>query len=68
MQPTIYLYLAGGSPTGTQPRTDVWVGRIRIINLDKFERLPFNWAISHAKCGYQEFRTLAAARKFAKTL
>lgn len=54
------------SPTGIPALSDVWVGRVHIICLDKYGRLPFRYAISHN--GYHEFRTLAAARKFARSL
>ena len=54
------------SPTGLKKCADVYVGRHHIICLDPFQRLPSNFAIVHN--GYHEFRTLAAARKFARSL
>jgi hypothetical protein len=54
------------TPTGTKRKESDYVGHIEIICLDEYERLPMNWAIAHR--GYHEFRTLAAARKFARSL
>lgn len=54
-----------GTSTGLRRAADVWVGRIRIICLDPLQRLPYNFAIAHGS--YKEFKTLAAARKYARS-
>lgn len=54
-----------GTSTGLRRAADCYVGRIHIICLDPLQRLPFNFAIAHN--GYREFRTLAAARKYARS-
>ena len=55
------------SPTGLKSATDVYIGRHHIICLDKWQRLPFNFAVN-ANGKYHEFRTLASARKFVRSL
>ena len=58
-----------GTSTGLNRCFDTYCGRnVRIICLDKYQRLPFNFAISDARCGYREFRTHSAALKFARSL
>lgn len=58
-----------GNGTGLKSCRDEFIGRnVRIIVLDADQRLPFSFAISDARCGYREFRSLSAARKFARSL
>lgn len=58
-----------GTSTGLRQSRDEFLGRnVRIICLDHAQRLPFSFAISDSRCGYREFKTLAAARKFARSL
>jgi hypothetical protein len=63
MNPDQFRYM---SPTGLKRAETQWVGRVEIICLDRYQRLPMNWAIKHK--GYHEFRTLSAAKKFAKAI
>jgi len=64
-QPAAYR----GTSTGLDRSCDLHVGRnVRIICLDSQQRLPFSFAISDARCGYQEFRSKSAALKFARSL
>lgn len=58
-----------GTSTGLCRSYDHYCGRsVRIICLDSAQRLPFSFAISDSRCGYREFRTLSAAKRFARTL
>ncbi len=66
MNPDLYR-ARSASPTGTPCKSDVYVGSVRIICLDPFERLPMNWAVYHNK-HYREFHSLTTARKFARAL
>lgn len=59
--------------TGLPTAESLIYGRkaIEIICLDPQQRCAFNWAINvrtGAQRGYHEFRTLSAAKKFAKTI
>jgi hypothetical protein len=53
------------SPTGLKPATGSFYKGVEILCLDKWQRLPFNFAVN-ADGKYTEFRNLAAARKFIR--
>jgi hypothetical protein len=58
-----------GNGTGLKTCFDEFIGRnVRIIVLDADQRLPYSFAISDSRCGYREFKTISAARKFARSL
>lgn len=65
MNPTDFA-AAGLTPTGKKPAVSHYYKGVLIIALDEFQRLPFNFAVSHSRYGYREFRCLKTAKRFVR--
>jgi len=55
------------SPTGKKRACDEFYRGLRIICLDHWQRLPFNFAVN-ARGVYREFSTLSAAKSYIRSL